>query len=51
MYIRKRIIKPNKLRGDCPMPVEPINDKHAVAIHAAKFVKNGMLSGFQFQKF
>lgn len=27
------------------MPVEPINDKHAVAIHAAKFVKNGMLVG------
>ncbi len=27
------------------MPVEPINDKQAVAIHAAKFVKNGMLVG------
>jgi ribose 5-phosphate isomerase A len=27
------------------MPVGPINDKHAVAIHAAKFVKNGMLVG------
>ena len=27
------------------MVVEPINDKHAVAIHAAKFVKNGMLVG------
>ena len=27
------------------MSVEPINDKHAVAIHAAKYVKNGMLVG------
>ena len=27
------------------MPVEPINDKQSVAIHAAKFVKNGMLVG------
>ncbi len=27
------------------MPVEPISDKQAVAIHAAKYVKNGMLVG------
>ena len=27
------------------MPVEPINDKQFVAIHAAKYVKNGMLVG------
>ena len=27
------------------MPVEPINDKQAVAIHAANYVKNGMLVG------
>ncbi len=27
------------------MPVEPINDKQSVAIHAAKYVKNGMLVG------
>ncbi len=27
------------------MSVQPINDKQAVAIHAAKFVKNGMLVG------
>ena len=27
------------------MPVEPINDKQAVAIRAAKYVKNGMLVG------
>ena len=27
------------------MPLEPINDKQLVAIHAAKYVKNGMLVG------
>jgi ribose 5-phosphate isomerase A len=27
------------------MSIEPINDKQAVAIHAAKYVKNGMLVG------
>ena len=27
------------------MPVEPVNDKQLVAIHAAKYVKNGMLVG------
>ena len=27
------------------MAVEPVNDKHAVAIYAAKYVKNGMLVG------
>jgi ribose 5-phosphate isomerase A len=27
------------------MPVEPVNDKQAVAIYAAKYVKNGMLVG------
>ena len=27
------------------MAITPINDKHAVAIHAAKYVKNGMLVG------
>ncbi len=31
--------------SDTPMKDKPVNDKQAVAIHAANFVKNGMLVG------
>ena len=31
--------------SETPMKDKPVNDKQAVAIHAANFVKNGMLVG------
>jgi len=39
------VLRSVTVMSDTPMKDKPVNDKQAVAIHAANFVKNGMLVG------